>query len=334
VAITNANFKGLSQLCDEFRFRDLAVQLSQFRESNDFKEQAMMEDSEARMRLSVLEERMHQRDKEIAALRCEFSRQAQVHESAVGVLLGRIARLEAEMTSLRSTTETVTAPTLTQLQIDVKKLKDLTTSLARRPSPSAPPIPVPAPTLPATSVRPDLPSPSGWNSVIVSGFPAIFEEFKEKKFTLLWRGSRDGFGACDFHSRCDGHANTLTVILNTNGNFFGGFTPVEWESPRIAMFKADPSLKSFLFTLKAPRKVAPRRFPLMPDKWHQAIRCDSAWGPNFFDVAIADNGNSNTRQSASLGFSYINDTGLKGDTVFTGSENFQAKEVEVFEITA
>jgi hypothetical protein len=68
------------------------------------------------------------------------------------------------------------------------------------------------------------------DSAVLTAFPALFSEFRGKRFKPLWRGSRDGFGASDFHRRCDGHANTLTVILDTNGNVFGGFTPVEWES--------------------------------------------------------------------------------------------------------
>jgi hypothetical protein len=90
-------------------------------------------------------------------------------------------------------------------------------------------------------------------------FPAIFEEFKVQKLTILWLGSRDGFKAEQFHRRCDGHPNTLTVILDTDGNMFGSFTPVVWESrqydPSVRggnLPKADPSLKSFLFTLKNP----------------------------------------------------------------------------------
>jgi hypothetical protein len=39
-------------------------------------------------------------------------------------------------------------------------------------------------------------------------FPALFAEFRGKRFALLWRGSRDGFGAPDFDGRCDGHAPT------------------------------------------------------------------------------------------------------------------------------
>jgi hypothetical protein len=48
---------------------------------------------------------------------------------------------------------------------------------------------------------------------------------------MLWRGSRDGFGAAELHRRCDGCTNTLTLISTTKGNIFGGFTPVKRESP-------------------------------------------------------------------------------------------------------
>ncbi len=47
---------------------------------------------------------------------------------------------------------------------------------------------------------------------------------ENKSFSLLWRGSRDGFDITEFHKLCDGKANTVTVIKNTNGFIFGGFT--------------------------------------------------------------------------------------------------------------
>jgi hypothetical protein len=77
---------------------------------------------------------------------------------------------------------------------------------------------------------PDQTTHSKLNSVIISDFPEIFAEFRERQFWLLWRGSRDGFGAEDFHNRCDGHANTLTIIPHTDGNIFGGFTPMVAEA--------------------------------------------------------------------------------------------------------
>jgi hypothetical protein len=71
------------------------------------------------------------------------------------------------------------------------------------------------------------PPPPGFDSLIASDFPLLFEEFRAKRFNLLWRGSRDGFTAQEFHLRCDGRANTLTLISDTDGNVFGGFTPVK-----------------------------------------------------------------------------------------------------------
>jgi hypothetical protein len=94
-------------------------------------------------------------------------------------------------------------------------------------------------------ILPLLPAPV-LKSVIVAEFPGIFAEFQWKRFSLLWRGGRDGSDARDFHNRGDGHANTLTVILNTKGNALGGFTPVKWESLRWwgDSHKADANLKS------------------------------------------------------------------------------------------
>jgi hypothetical protein len=52
------------------------------------------------------------------------------------------------------------------------------------------------------------------------------------------------------------------VILDTIGNIFGGFAPVEWESRlwNAKYGKADDSLKSFVFTLKNPHNIPARKF--------------------------------------------------------------------------
>jgi hypothetical protein len=63
--------------------------------------------------------------------------------------------------------------------------------------------------------------------VIVFQFPPLFEEFRKKRFKLLWQGRRDGFHAKEFDYRCDGRANTLPLIADADGNVFGGFMPVE-----------------------------------------------------------------------------------------------------------
>jgi hypothetical protein len=143
---------------------------------------------------------------------------------------------------------------------------------------------------------------------------------------LLWRGSRDGFSVSQFHSRCDGHAITLTLILDTDGNIFGGFTPVEWESSPQYKFKGDDSEKSFLFTLKNPHNVAARRFRLKAEMKHWALCFGPERGPQFYGLWVYDHCNANTRSNTDeFGRTYTNDTGLDGNTFFAGSVHFQVK---------
>ena len=65
VAITTANFAGLSLLCEEFGFSGLSARLSAF--AGD------PEDGEARRRIAALEERAHTHDCETAALQAEVT---------------------------------------------------------------------------------------------------------------------------------------------------------------------------------------------------------------------------------------------------------------------
>jgi hypothetical protein len=69
-----------------------------------------------------------------------------------------------------------------------------------------------------------------FDAQITPDIPDIFEEFRGKRFSHLWRFGRHGFGAGYFHRRCEGRANTETLFLDTEGNIFGGFLPIELES--------------------------------------------------------------------------------------------------------
>jgi hypothetical protein len=99
VLITNDSLGGLSRLCEEFHFAALAERLSRFRESDDFKEDGTQKDLEARKRLLALEERMQQRDFGIVSLRTELLRHLWLQESSSEAFLGRVARLEAEVSA-------------------------------------------------------------------------------------------------------------------------------------------------------------------------------------------------------------------------------------------
>jgi hypothetical protein len=95
----------------------------------------------------------------------------------------------------------------------------------------------------------------------------------------------------------------------------------------------DPSLKSFVFTLKNPHNIPALRFALKADKNDLAIKCNSECGLYFYDIRVSDNCNADSNSNArNFGHSYINDTGLNGKTLFTGSDSFEVKEIEVFGI--
>jgi hypothetical protein len=185
------------------------------------------------------------------------------------------------------------------------------------------------------SNRMALPPPGKIDSLIVSRFPPLLKEFRTKWFHLLWRGHRDGFEAAQFHHRCERRTNTLTLISGTDGNIFGGFTPVAWESWPFfwsTCGKADPSLKSFVFTLKNPHNFPPTKFPLDPEEQEDAIFCCRGKGPFFCDIIVDDECNTSNENLSCIGCSYKNTTGIGGTSFFTGSHAFTVKEIETFEI--
>jgi methyl-accepting chemotaxis protein len=60
----------------------------------------------------------------------------------------------------------------------------------------------------------------------------ICEFSPNDKWSLLYRGTRDGFSGKAFHSKCDNQSNTLTIFKAKESEFiFGGYTTVSWESP-------------------------------------------------------------------------------------------------------
>jgi hypothetical protein len=125
------------------------------------------------------------------------------------------------------------------------------------------------------------------------------------------------------------------LIADTDGNVFGGFTPVKWESVRNGKYKGDDTLRSFLFMLRNPHGVPPRKFALRAEGKQRAICCNSAFCAHFDDIRVLDNCNANRGSYTKIGTrwsycAYANDTAF-GD-FFTGAEDFTVKEIEVFEI--
>jgi hypothetical protein len=159
-----------------------------------------------------------------------------------------------------------------------------------------------------------------------------------RHYRLLWRGSRDGFSARSFHRCCDGRRRTLTLIQDLDGNVFGGFAVPTWDSSFFwgtkPKTKEDPESGSFLFTLTNPHNSDPQIFKLIPGQEASAIKVSREFCVCFGndELLISDGCNVNPSHSAGLGSTYQNTTGIDGRLVFSGSDKFTVKEIEVIGI--
>jgi len=72
--------------------------------------------------------------------------------------------------------------------------------------------------------------------------------------SLLYRGSRDGFKAKNFHDCCDNKGATLTLVKGEDGRVFGGYTDISWTCPK-GQTRRGGKGNSFLFTFDDKRKL-------------------------------------------------------------------------------
>jgi hypothetical protein len=147
------------------------------------------------------------------------------------------------------------------------------------------------------------------------------------KWTLLYRGSRDGFGANDFHSKCDNHKNTLTIIKAKGTSFiFGGFTSISWDS--LGQHKSDPNAFLFSLTNKDNKPFKMRQINTM-----YSIYCMPNYGPIFgggCDLYICDSANTTSDNGSKLGRSYEHPQPDQGKSYLAGSDAFLLSEIEVY----
>jgi hypothetical protein len=157
-----------------------------------------------------------------------------------------------------------------------------------------------------------------------------------EKFELVYSGSRDGFGAADFHAKCDDKSKTLTIVkASQSGNIFGGYTEAKWNQiGQNGHAKYDPN--AFLFSLvnnlNRPVKMN------IEEVWvHDAIWCETQLGPLFGenDFFICDNSNICNESFSSFGQAYrlegyVGDTN-EADCFLAGSKNFTVEKIEVFQ---
>ncbi len=68
------------------------------------------------------------------------------------------------------------------------------------------------------------------NDKEISKLMSLSEFSINKKWNLIYKGSKNGFKSSDFHSKCDDKPNTLVIIKSKNGNVFGGYTEKSWSN--------------------------------------------------------------------------------------------------------
>ena len=152
-------------------------------------------------------------------------------------------------------------------------------------------------------------------------------------FRLAYRASKDGFRGYDFHRRSDGKLKTLSIIKETGGFVFGGYTSTAW-SERVNTYTYDT--KAFLYTFKNPNN-SPMKLELKRADGYQAMHSYSSYGPTYggHDLHVADNSNGNTNSHLNLGVNYYGPNGLTSTNAgvfLKGGSNyhFQTTEVELF----
>jgi hypothetical protein len=108
INITNGNFPELKGLCEEFAFSGLAVKLSEFRPSMDFRKgetETKTEDANARGRIAVLEEKANQDSHVIATLRDKLTRLS----TDFGRLVGEVSARRSASAGIQTLSEEVSA---------------------------------------------------------------------------------------------------------------------------------------------------------------------------------------------------------------------------------
>ncbi|WAR31267.1 hypothetical protein MAR_033809 [Mya arenaria] len=104
-------------------------------------------------------------------------------------------------------------------------------------------------------------------------------ETGSKHFTLIHSIFRDGCSPATFHQRCDNQGPTVTVLYNTQGSVFGGYTSVSFSRDSFYDYRQVQDNAAFLFQLYVDGKATANKFPVN-DK-NNAVYDGNDRGPSF-----------------------------------------------------
>ena len=138
------------------------------------------------------------------------------------------------------------------------------------------------------------------------------------KFNLLFSTNIDGDSSSAFHYNCDGFVPTVTVVLDTNGRRFGGYSTQNWSQCSIGNnYSRAPG--SFIFNLSNKQK-----YDLVDQSNKNAVYRYNSYGPTFgggYDLYLCNSCKSNNsycNKSSSSSYNTGNNNllGSSGQTYF------------------
>ena len=156
-----------------------------------------------------------------------------------------------------------------------------------------------------------------------------------KKFLngfLLYRATRDGFSAKEFHSKCDNRENTVTIIKNNLNFVFGGYTAATWNSA--VNFISDP--KTFIFSLRRNGISYCDKYMIKSPEF--AIRGQLTNGPVFGknkNIFIKDGSDILGGNQAFLDSSFDCPKDIENSKTFLAgkADTWNTNEIEVYQLT-
>eukprot|EP00438_Fugacium_kawagutii_P000275 Skav206172 [mRNA] locus=scaffold3494:43836:45248:+ [translate_table: standard] len=167
------------------------------------------------------------------------------------------------------------------------------------------------------------------------------EEPDRRQPQLLFRASRDGFLTKAFHEKCDHEGPTVVLARKTNGDLFGGYAEMAWDST--SGWKQ--CKKAFLFSF--PVGALACQYPIILSReTKRGILCDGSYhgvtfgevrGMGHFDMQIFRWGAVTTsakfRPGIAFGSRSPEDIGKSPYSLPAGSDE-EINQVEVFAVGA
>ena len=161
---------------------------------------------------------------------------------------------------------------------------------------------------------------------IIERLKKLNENADKINLNLIYRGSRDGDEASDFHSKCDKFQNTLILVKTKKGLRFGGFTSQSWEGNGDKIDK-----NAFCFSLDK-LKIYNIIKDIKGTKEKPAIFTSPQTGP-FFGNCVFEIKDSFFEMGGLCSEDYFYDNQQIQCEINNGEEQFDIDDVEVFKVS-